>query len=222
MNQIPKIEFKNRKTIAVSITPMGEVVVKAPIGCPMSFIDKFLIEKQAWIETKLKKTNTRNEKFAEIIEYKKLLFMGKSYFGYSSGAVKKITIIEDKILIPVSVSQDKVHNKITRWYHKMADQLLIARTKEISNMLKIVPTNIKCTGSRGRWGACNSNGELFLNWRCIMLPAHLIDYVIVHELAHLIELNHSPRFWAEVEKVLPNYKSLRKQIKEYGFCLKLF
>lgn len=218
----PKIEYKKRKTISVSINTMGELVVKAPIGCPMEIINKFLTDKQAWIDSKLKKMDDRIEKYAEIINYQKLLVFGKSYYGYSSGAVKKITLTEDKILIPATVTPDKLHSKITNWYHKYADQILIPRTEEISKMLNLIPTNIKCTGSRGRWGACNSKGELFLNWRLVMLSPHLIDYVIVHELAHLLELNHSPRFWAEVGKVLRDYKSRRKELKEFGFCLKLF
>ena len=222
MIEISKIEWSNRKSLAVSISVNGEIVVKAPVGCPMTVIEKFLDDKKSWIESKLDKFSAKHEKFADIINYKKLLILGNSYFGYSSEKFKKIKLEEDRILIPKTITPDKLHKKITKWYHSYADDFLLPRTTKIADMIGLKPTSIKCTGSRGRWGACNSNGELFLNWRCIMLPPELIDYVIVHELSHLLELNHSPKFWAVVEKVLPDYKLRRKRLKEYDFCLRLF
>ena len=222
MIEISKIEWSNRKSLAVSISVNGEIVVKAPVGCPMTIIEKFLDDKKSWIESKLDKFSAKHEKFADIINYKKLLILGNSYFGYSSEKFKKIKLEEDRILIPKTITPDKLHKKITKWYHSYADDFLLPRTTKIADMIGLKPTSIKCTGSRGRWGACNSNGELFLNWRCIMLPPELIDYVIVHELSHLLELNHSPKFWAVVEKVLPDYKLRRKRLKEYDFCLRLF
>lgn len=222
MIEISKIEWSNRKSLAVSISGNGEIVVKAPVGCPMTIIEKFLDDKKSWIESKLAKFSDKHEKFADIINYKKLLILGNSYYGYSSEKFKKIKLEEDRILIPKTITPDKLHKKITKWYHSYADDFLLPRTTKIADMIGLKPTSIKCTGSRGRWGACNSNGELFLNWRCIMLPPELIDYVIVHELSHLLELNHSPKFWAVVEKVLPDYKLRRKRLKEYDFCLRLF
>ena len=222
MIEISKIEWSNRKSLAVSISANGEIIVKAPVGCPMTIIEKFLDDKKSWIESKLDKFSAKHEKFADIINYKKLLILGNSYFGYSSEKFKKIKLEEDRILIPKTITPDKLHKKITKWYHSYADDFLLPRTTKIADMIGLKPTSIKCTGSRGRWGACNSNGELFLNWRCIMLPPELIDYVIVHELSHLLELNHSPKFWAVVEKVLPDYKLRRKRLKEYDFCLRLF
>ena len=222
MIEISKIEWSNRKSLAVTVSATGEIIVKSPVGCPMSIIEKFLIDKKSWIESKLNKSNRMQEKFADIINYKKLLVLGNSYFGYSSSKFKNIVLEEDRILIPSSIKHERLHKKIIKWYQNYADNFLIPRTAKIGEMIGLKPTLIKCTGSRGRWGACNSSGELFLNWRMIMISPDLIDYVIVHELAHLLELNHSPKFWSVVENVLPDYKSRRKRLKEYDFCLKLF
>ena len=222
MIKISKIERSNRKTLSISITPQGEVVVKAPLRLPMADIEKFLQEKRPWIESKVNRINKIQDKFSDIISYKKLMVLGESYYGYSSNNCSKITLENDRILIPTKIQPEKLHKKVTNWYQSYADAFLIPRTQEVAKLLNLMPTKIKCTGSRGRWGACNSEGELFLNWRCVMLPPKLIDYVIVHELAHLLELNHSPKFWAEVERVLPDYKIRRRELKSYGVLLKLF
>ena len=81
---------------------------------------------------------------------------------------------------------------------------------------------LKIGDSKGKWGSCNSLGIINLNWRVIMLPPKIIDYVIVHELCHLVEMNHSNKFWELVERFLPQTANLKKSIKEYGFLLGLF
>ena len=222
MIEISKIERSARKTLSVSVSADGEVIVKAPLKLPESEIYRFLNDKRSWIESKLKKADMVQNQFNDIIEYRQILLFGKRYYGYFSSQVSKITLTDNKILIPTKIKQDQLHKKITNWYKKMADDYLVRRTREVSALINIMPSGIKCTGSRGRWGACNSSRQIFLNWRCVMLPNRLIDYVIVHELAHILELNHSPRFWAVVGQILPDFKERRQELKTYGFALKLF
>jgi len=222
MIEISKVIRTKRKTLSVSVATNGEVIVKAPLNLPESEIHRFLNEKRAWIEAKVKKANEVQDKYRDILEYRQLLYLGNAYFGYSSPHVKKITIQENRILFPSKIQAEKLHKKVIGWYKKLADQTLIFRVKEISRLINIIPSSVKCTGSRGRWGACNNSRQIFLNWRCIMLPKTLIDYIIVHELSHIFELNHSPKFWSIVEHILPDYKLRRSELKKYGFLLKLF
>jgi len=79
--------------------------------------------------------------------------------------------------------------------------------------LNVNPSNVYLSNAKSRWGSCNSKKEIRLNWRLIQAPPHIINYVICHELAHLKEMNHSNRFWEEVEKVLPEYRSSEKELK---------
>ena len=81
---------------------------------------------------------------------------------------------------------------------------------------------MKISDSSGRWGSCSSKGVICFNWRVIMLPPTIIDYVIIHELCHLVEMNHSKKFWRQVETFLPNTPKLKEAIKEYGFLLSMF
>ena len=78
---------------------------------------------------------------------------------------------------------------------------------------------ITIRAQRSRWGSCSSKGNLNFNCLLMLVPAHVLDYVVVHELCHLRELNHSPRFWAEVERILPDYKVSRTWLKEHGDSL---
>lgn len=222
MVEISKIVRSNRKTLSVLVTGDGEVVVKAPLKLPESEINKFISEKESWIISKLKAKTQVINKFQDVISYKKLLVFGSAYNGYFSPSVKEIALTSDKILIPNKITPQKLNKCIIKWYKSLADSVVINRTKEISKHIGINPKIIKCTGSRGRWGACNSNKEVFITWRAVMLPERLIDYIIVHELSHIIELNHSPKFWAIVGKILPDYKSRRAELKTYSFALNLF
>jgi predicted metal-dependent hydrolase len=79
--------------------------------------------------------------------------------------------------------------------------------------LNVHPSIVYLSNAKSRWGSCNSKKEIRLNWRLIQAPPHIINYVICHELAHLKEMNHSNRFWEEVEKVLPEYRSSEKELK---------
>jgi len=76
--------------------------------------------------------------------------------------------------------------------------------------------------NKTRWGICSKDGKIALNWRVVMLPPRLIDYIMVHEFCHLLEFNHSKHFWQIVESILPNWKELRKHLKQLGWLLELF
>ena len=100
MIEIAKIERSARKSLSVSVTRKGEVVIKAPLNLPTSRIQEFINEKRAWIEAKVNRATAVNTNFREVIEYKQLMLWGKQYYGYSSSTVKQITVLEDKILVP--------------------------------------------------------------------------------------------------------------------------
>lgn len=92
--------------------------------------------------------------------------------------------------------------------------LFAERLNEYAARMGIAPPPLALTSARSRWGSCSQHGGIRLNWRLIHLPLHLIDYVVAHELAHLIEMNHSPAFWAEVEKLYPDWRAARAELKQ--------
>lgn len=102
-------------------------------------------------------------------------------------------------------------------YKKWAKRELSARTEELSAVCRLPFRAFRLTDAKGKWGSCNSEHCIALNWRLIILPTELRDYVIVHELCHTKYLNHSAAFWSEVARFLPNYRTLRSRLKEFGF-----
>lgn len=101
-------------------------------------------------------------------------------------------------------------------YKKRARRQLEARTAYFAQQMGVTYNRIAIRSAKTRWGSCSAQGNLNFHWKLILMPPQVLDYVVVHELAHRKEMNHSPRFWAEVEAVLPDYRKRRKWLKDYG------
>ena len=126
------------------------------------------------------------------------------------------------ILIPQKLQGEKIPKAIKNWYKQQAKKIIEQRSNQISNKIKITPKEIKFSSSKGRWGACNSKNVITYNWKVILLPPDVIDYVIIHELCHLVEFNHSKKFWQLVNLFLPNTNMMRAKIKQYSFLLDMY
>jgi predicted metal-dependent hydrolase len=114
----------------------------------------------------------------------------------------------------VADDSDHIEHAVSEWYRQQAEQLFIRRVAHFSPLLNVVPREIKLSEAKTQWGSCTAQGSVRLNVQLIQLPERLIDYVVVHELAHLRELNHSASFWRVVESVCPDYVRLRSELKD--------
>lgn len=216
------IERSNRKTLSLTVLKDGVVLVKAPLSMKDETINKFIEEKQAWIKSKLMLVNSTKDKYDDIIHYQKFMLYGNRY-SLVMADVKKIETNDSfQILLPKKTEPEKILKTMKSWYKKVAKKILADRLAFIESRIRLKSKAMKISDSKGKWGSCNSLGSVCFNWRVIMLPPRIIDYVIVHELCHLVEMNHSKKFWTLVEKFLPNVPALKKEIKEYGFLLNLF
>lgn len=211
----------NRKSISISITPTGNVVIKAPKTCPIEEIQNIVEKKENWIN--LHKTRILNnlELNNNIFSYRDILFFGQVYHIVFDSKVKHIKLENDYCVIP-----DKYQPNFTRvlikWYKKIAIEILRGRVEYFSNLMQVSPKNLRLSNAKGCWGSCNSAGLISLNWRLIMLPHDIIDYVVVHELSHLLQMNHSNLFWQVVKSVLPDFSIRRKNLKKGDYLLNLF
>lgn len=216
------IERSNRRTLLLTVLKNGAVVVKAPISMKDETINRFVAEKQEWIKSKLFMHQKTVSKFEDVIKYKKFLLYGNKY-SIILDSVKKIETNEKfQIVMPNKVEPEKILKTLKAWYKKVAKQVLSERLAFVENKIKLKSNSFRIGDSKGRWGSCNSRGAICLNFRVLMLPPALIDYVIVHELCHLVEMNHSKNFWKLVSSFLPNVDKLKSAIKEYGFLLGLY
>jgi predicted metal-dependent hydrolase len=112
--------------------------------------------------------------------------------------------------------REAVHRAVIDWYRESAQEHLAARAEFWSGHLRYTKTRVLARDQRSRWGSCSADGTLRFNWRLIMADAELIDYVVVHELTHMRVRNHSAEFWAELAKTMPDYRSHRSRLRDFG------
>ncbi|MCK5129834.1 MAG: M48 family metallopeptidase [Clostridiales bacterium] len=219
--QIDKLVRSNRKTISLQIDESAKLIVRAPYHISKNIINKFIDEKSAWIDKKqnlMKQHNEHNN-----IEYedgKIFLFLGKKYQLRINDTIKSIMIYEDNIEFPFKYIEN-AKKQMVIWYKRKAKEIIIPRAEEHVKNLNLNHNKIGINSAQKRWGSCNANGNINFSYRLIMAPIDVIDYVIIHELMHLKELNHSSQFWKLVESILPDYKIRRKWLKNNDFKMKL-
>lgn len=223
MIQPSSIIRSNRKTLAITISKFGEVSIKAPLQASDKVINEFIQNKEKWIMDKLKSIKTNIDNFHDVITYDKMLVFGDKYKPVYSDNTHIDVDDYGKMYIPKKYkTPDKVFKMTKNWYKRIANDFIIDRAMVLAESVKLMPSKMRINDSRGRWGACTQKGEIIFNFRIAMLPPKLIDYVIFHELSHLVEMNHSSRFWSVMKAIMPDYNIARKEIKNYGFCLGLF
>lgn len=180
----------NRKTLAIQINPDLSVTVRAPIYASQREIERILKEKEGWIQKHIEKIREQEAK-------RKEMYGEKGEYGKSA---------EREYL-----SNEEIH--------KLAEKALEYIPKRVSYFAKQIGVTygkITIRNQKTRWGSCSSKGNLNFNCLLMLTPPEVIDYVVVHELCHRKEMNHSGAFWAEVEKVIPDYKEQVKWLKENG------
>ncbi len=203
-----------RKSIAIYITKEATVEVRAPLNVSKVYIDNFVQSKQKWIDKHLLERKVHIEKKAEfLLSYgSKVLYSGKEYPIMES---EGNTVGFDNVYfyVPKKLSPEQIKHALIKIYKLLAKRELNKKVIQFSKQLNLLPSTVKINSSRTRWGSCSSKGSINFSWRLMLADDALIDYVVVHELAHLKELNHSKKFWAIVESVLPDYKERKKGLK---------
>ncbi len=220
MIKIDKLSYSHRRTIQLQINQAGELVVRAPLRCPMKTIEQFIAQKEDWIVATQAKILIRQEKNTPIYDNFQLLLFGKAY-NIVLVDDKKIEFNGDICRFPRTYCNNFNHYVMLH-YKKLAKRFMPNRVEFYSNIMGKSPLKLRFSNTKTSWGSCNGRQEVALNWRLMMVDELLIDYVIVHELSHLFQMNHSSKFWSVVESVLPNYKTLRNNLKKNDYLLSLY
>ncbi len=221
------VNRRKRKTIGISITIEDGLKIAAPQHLTRRQIEEVIYSKSSWIIKKLdalEKLNTDKKEY-EIGE--KFLYLGKEYILHKIESIDqdlpRITIDNTRIVIyaPAGILAQKeyIRKLIISWYIEQANHILPERMKWLCEKTKIYPAKVRIKEQKSRFGSCSTKRNINLNWRLIMAPIEVLDYVIVHELCHLKEMNHSKAFWALVESIVPEYKKHRDWLKKNGVRL---
>ncbi|MCX7747613.1 MAG: M48 family metallopeptidase [Clostridia bacterium] len=221
---------RKRKTIGIAVSKDG-VKVSAPKGVSLQYIDEIIQRKASWISKKLFEIS-RIEKMPKLKDFTNgslLPLWGISHtlkvFQSNTASYTPIFLQENSIVItlPSDLSEEERTNriKLELWdfYKNQTAQYIKKNIEFFSRKLGVKPAKVLIKGQKKRWGSCSSKGNININWKIIMAPPHIIDYLLVHELAHLKEMNHSKSFWKLVESVLPDFKERSKWLKTHGAYL---
>lgn len=221
-----------RKTIALSVTEDGNIEIKAPLGCSSDFIKGFIDEKQQWIQRRLdyldRMKSGRTER--NLSSGESLKYLGKDYsLKVTHDTVSRVTARFDgqvfHIILPAHMNEadEKVKKMeaIDGLYRKLARKVLEERTAYYSDIIGVHPERISVKEQKTLWGSCSSKNNINYNWKLVMAPLKVLDYVVIHELCHMIHRNHSACFWKEVGKHMPEYLAMGDWLKLNGKKLQL-
>ena len=212
-----KITKSNRKSIAIVIHPDGLVEVRAPHLIPKFMINNFIKSKREWIEEKLAKVSKRKKTTKQFAEGERFLYLGNEY-ALMIGQYLRIEAIDGKLLLPLAMAQrGKEH--LEKWYEKQAKIVIKEQVDFYSKKYGYEYNGLSFSDTRSKWGSCTHDNRLQFSWRLVMAPLLVVRYVVLHELVHTVEKNHSAKFWSRVRMVNPSYKQQIKWLKEFGVTL---
>ncbi|WP_027799458.1 M48 family metallopeptidase [Paraburkholderia dilworthii] len=211
-----------RRSIGFAIDSTG-LTITAPRWVTLADIETAITEKQRWIFTKLIEWQTRVEQRAlPKVDWKdgaEVPYLGQPVrvkLGAPQGMLAFSA--EDSALqvpLPLQADPQQIKDRVQGWLQSEAKRVFGERLDIYAEKLGVSYRAYALSSAATRWGSCSSDGKIRLNWRLIHFPLSIIDYVVAHELAHLREMNHSPRFWQTVESIFPEFREARQTLKSH-------
>ncbi|OPY10003.1 MAG: hypothetical protein A4E66_01655 [Syntrophus sp. PtaB.Bin001] len=217
---------RRRKTICLQLKKDGQVIIRAPFFTPRKEIDDFFRAKEIWLRNRLQKMRECALEPRSCRVYQK----GETFFFLGNRFPLQIDIsvsnpggliFDNRRFV---LQQDYIQRGreiFIAWYREQAEIHLGRRLNFFCSLLGFVSPDFRITSARSFWGCCSAKNRLAFNWRLIMAPLSVIDYVVVHELQHLSEKNHSAAFWSQVAAVIPDYGEHRRWLRKNGHLLDL-
>ncbi|MEE9911307.1 MAG: M48 family metallopeptidase [Deltaproteobacteria bacterium] len=211
---------KRRKTISLQIGSGSEITIYAPHFTPLAEINRFVEEKQNWIDRAIK----RQAELRVLPEEKAYVtgdffyYLGRAYplEAYFDPVENAGVVFWDNRFF-LNCPENKAMKKhyFISWYKKKALIHINERVDFYRSMLKLASRGVRISSAERRWGSCSQDDHLSFSFRLIMAPPQVVDYVVVHELMHIRQKNHSSKFWKLVIDVLPDYKEHRRWLRDH-------
>ncbi len=216
-----KIKRTSRKrTISLEVKE-GYVQVLVPNVLSEKEIERIIDKKTKWIRSKLLLQKSKPiYKAKEFISGELFLYLGKNYrLKIIESKLAAVKLRENTIYVFKRNKGRSVHGLLVNWYKAQALKLFEKKINEFSKIMRVNPKSISTKTYSKRWGSCSSKGDISFNWRILMAPNTIIDYVVIHELCHLIHHDHSPRYWRTVKSFCPDYKEKAEWLRNNSTTL---
>ncbi|WP_345465238.1 SprT family zinc-dependent metalloprotease [Deinococcus carri] len=208
-----------RRTLALSVGP-GRVTVYAPARAPLALIQDFVETKRTWAEGHLATYAAREVKASPFTDGSPLPFFGETLTLRLTPGLRTPTRRGHEVQAGAG-DPPEVARQVEAWYRRAALPELRVLTEGYADALGARERlrQVRLTGARTRWGSCTAAGIIRLHWSLARAPREVAAYVALHEAAHLLELNHSPRYWAHVARLMPDHACWRRWLREQGHTL---
>lgn len=218
------VKTDRRKTASIYVKE-GKVRILVPKNISKERIESLLKSKSRWIQSKIKEQSIP-------LPYKEREAVSGEYFSYLGinyclmiigGVIEGVKFANGYISVTVKDSSDhkQIKSLLRCWYIDRAKEQLLIRIAYYGEKLDLTPTSVIVRDFKSRWGSCHSNGQLKFNWRIILAPHNVLDYLVVHELIHLKIPNHSPKYWKVVESIMPDFVAAKNWLRTNGRTLNL-
>ena len=219
---LPPFEIirSNRKTLSISVDCFARLIVRAPRNYSEERIFSFLKEKEAWIFKQIEKMQGAGMRLPpENLDGYTFLLLGKTceirltnerYIRFDS---------ENNVLC---LPEKNARKRLVSWLKENAKRIFTQTSLETAKRMGVSFQGVEISSARTRWGSCSQENAIRYSFRLLYAPKEVIEYVVVHELAHVKHKNHSPAFWREVGNYVPDYKTRRKWLKERGILMQIF
>ena len=217
------IRTSRRKSADIRVEE-GAVSIVVPTDTPVERIDQLLAAKRRWIKEKMalqqEKAPASTRQFVSGDAFP---YLGRNYrLKIERGSFAPVRLLNGRLMVVLPYGDEQPHmvrNALVRWYKRQAEQKLTEKVKHFAPMVGVEPKSVKIKTFKSRWGSCTAKGELEFNWQILLAPNRMVDYVVIHELCHLIRHDHSPEFWQEMNRVMPDYQECRDWLKENAMRL---
>ncbi|MDA9224706.1 M48 family metallopeptidase [Tateyamaria sp.] len=200
------------------------VKVVVPKNLSDQRIADLIRNRTTWIRQKLKiHTETIRSKPKEYVNGECFTYLGRNYrLKCIRGTSGQVKLKHGYLNVPVGADISEsdlgrpVRQSLYQWYQTRALEKLKDKTKRYASILGVNPQSVDVKEYKARWGSCSSSGDVTYNWRIIIAPHQIVDYIVVHELCHLLEHNHGPKYWKHVQSVIPQYRNHKEWLKVNG------
>ncbi len=207
-----------KRSVGIQVRPNASVLLLIPKRFSEKNLDEILEKRAAWILEKQKRFK-ENYKSYSLLPGSLIPYRGESLtLNIRREAISQRSVIWEEtqlnVLLKNEDDEKQLRTQLLLWYQTQAREKIIESIYRFQMQLGVSAKRISIRNQKQRWGSCNSKHHLNFNWRLILAPPQVLDYVVVHELSHIAHLNHSSKFWKKVESVLPSHKEQRRLLRQ--------
>jgi len=219
------VRTNRRKTATVKVEE-GKVSVVVPESLPATRIEALVTRKTRWIKEKLQiHENSIFVRPKEYVSGESFTYLGHNYrLKVKTAPAPSVRLLGGRLVVALPDGdnrRERVRMALTAWFREHAEAKLREKAERYAKIVGVTPSSVGIKTFKSRWGSCTIGGRILLNWRIIIAPNRIVDYVVVHELCHLKQHDHSPAFWRCVERVIPDYQECREWLKVNGRWLEV-